>query len=83
VRSAEAGAVPVSWACERPGVRHQALGPACRPLGRPGVCAARDGECPAATAGAVSGAVRVLVCGLGRGGMGLGLSGYLVSELVT
>jgi hypothetical protein len=31
----------------------------------------------------VSGAVRVLVCGLGRGGMGLGLSGYLVSELVT
>jgi hypothetical protein len=83
MRSAEAGAVPEPSAYQRPGVRHHAPGPACRPRGRPEVCAARTGEYPAATAGAVSGAVRALVCGLCWCGMSLCPSGYLVSEHVT
>jgi hypothetical protein len=65
MRSAEAGAVPGASACRRPGRRAHTLGPACRARGRPGACAARTGEYPATTAGAVSGDVRVFLCGLG------------------
>jgi hypothetical protein len=87
MRSAVAGAVPGLSACRGPGVRHRALAGPCG-LGagraaRPGACAAGPGEYRAAAAGAVSGAVRALVCGLCCCGMGLSLSGYLVSERVT
>jgi hypothetical protein len=69
MRSAEAGAVPEPSAYQRPGVRHDTLGPACSPRGRPEVCAARTGAYPATTADALSGAVRALISGLCRYGM--------------
>jgi hypothetical protein len=83
MRSAEAGAVPEPSACQRPGPRHNTLGPACSPRGRPEVCAARAGEYPATTADAVSGAVRAFISRLCRFGMSPSPSGYLVSEHVT